>query len=250
MAFSISKPQSGIKKERIVSEGIDIMISLDVSGSMTTKDYMGQSRIDGAKRIITDFIEKRKGDRIGLVTFGASSFLKCPPTVNYELLKGVIASLKIDPQDKFSSATAIGIGLASALNRLIQLKDNDKSESKIVILVTDGINNAGEINPDAAKDIAVNSDIKVYTVGVGSSEEVDVALLNDIATKTRGVFFHAKTSGELGYVFSEIDRLEKRKIETIEYTRYKDIGYKFAFWGIVILLLGLFMNGFLFKRLG
>nr|HPO50360.1 hypothetical protein [Spirochaetota bacterium] len=102
----------------------------------------------------------------------------------------------------------------------------------------------------AAKEIAINSKIKVYTVGVGSSLEVDVNLLNDIASKTEGVFFHAKNSGELGFIFNEIDRLEKRKIETVEYTRFKDIGYGFAFWGIILFLAGLFMNNFLFKRLG
>lgn len=250
IAFSLSKPQSGMKKEKIVSEGIDIMISLDVSGSMTTQDYIGQSRIDGAKRIISDFIDKRKGDRIGLVTFGQSSFLKCPPTVNYTLLKSIISNIKINPQDKMASSTAIGIGLASGLNRLIQLKDNTKSESKVVILVTDGINNAGEITPEAAKDIAVSSKIKVYTVGVGSNEEVDIAMLKDIAEKTNAKSFHAKTSGELPGIFEEIDRLEKHKIETIEYTRFKDIGYSFALAGIIMMLIGLFMNNFLFKRLG
>lgn len=250
IAFSLSKPQSGIKKEKIVSEGIDIMISLDVSGSMTAQDYMGQTRIEGAKKIIGDFIDKRKGDRVGLVTFGSTSFLKCPPTINYDLLKSVIKSININPNDKFAASTAIGIGLASSLNRLVRLEDNTKSESKIVILVTDGINNAGEINPEAAKEIAINSKIKVYTVGVGSGGEVDINLLNDIALKTGGVFFHAKNSGELGFIFNEIDRLEKRKIETVEYTRFKDIGYGFAFWGIILFLAGLFMNNFLFKRLG
>ncbi|OHD14070.1 MAG: hypothetical protein A2086_12095 [Spirochaetes bacterium GWD1_27_9] len=247
IGFSLARPQSGIKKEKTVSNGIDIMIALDVSGSMTTRDFFEQSRIDGAKKITKEFIDKRKGDRVGLVSFSESSFLKCPATVNFTLLKSVIDRIFIDPQKQ--SSTSIGIGLASAINRLLQIKDS-KPESKIVILVTDGINNSGEISPETALELAVSEKIKVYTVGIGGSDEVDVALLQNIAQKTNAKFFHSKTSGELGDVFAEIDKLEKHEIETIEFTRFKDIGYQYASLGIILMLIGLILNTLFFKRLG
>jgi len=246
MAFSLSKPQSGIKREKIISEGIDIMICLDVSGSMTIRDFFTKSRIEGAKEILQKFIDKRKGDRIGLVTFAENSMLRCPATVNFDLLKKSIQRIEIDPNKQ--SSTSLGVGLASAINRLLKIKET-KKESKIVILVTDGKNNSGEITPEAAMNIAVETGIKVYTVGIGDREEVDLDLLREIATKTNAKFFHAKTSGELEPIFEEIDKLEKVKIETVEFTRYKDIGYKYAFSGIIIMLAGLIMNSLFFKRL-
>jgi Ca-activated chloride channel homolog len=251
IAFSLTKPQYGIKREKIISNGIDIMISLDVSYSMTTRDFLMQSRIDGAKRIIEDFIDKRKGDRIGLVTFGESSFLKCPVTLNFKLLKNVVERVVINPNN--SHSTAIGVGLASSINRLLSIQNTDenpKSQSQIVILVTDGINNSGEISPQAAMEIAVQKNIKLYTIGVGSGEEVDTALLSSMANKTGGKFFHANTSGDLGNVFDEIDKIEKHKIESLEYTRFKDTGYQYAVFGIIILLAGIFINTLFFKRLG
>lgn len=248
IAFSLSKPQFGIKKEKIITEGIDIMIALDVSGSMTTSDFFSYSRIEGAKNILQKFVTKRKGDRIGLVTFSESSFLKCPATVNFDLLTKVIGKIFIDPNKQ--SSTSIGIGLSSAINRLLQMKDNVNPDSKIAILVTDGINNSGEISPEAAMEIALQTGIKVYTVGIGESNEVDVKLLGDIANRTKGKFFHAKNTGELGPIFDEIDKIEKRKIETLEFVRYKDIGYKYALAGIIIMISGLLLNGLFFKRLG
>ena len=247
IAFSLTKPQSGVKREKIVSEGIDIMIALDVSGSMLTNDSFRQTRIDAAKAIIQKFIANRVGDRIGLVTFEESYMLKCPATVNFNLLNSVIQRIYIDPHKQTS--TSIGVGLAAAVNRLLHIKDNNKPESKIVILVTDGINNSGEITPEAAQDIAKEFGIKVYTVGIGGRDEVDVKLLQQIADQTGGVFFHAKTSDELGPVFDKIDALEKHEIESYEYTRFKDIGYVWAAIGIVLMLIGIFLNGLAFKRL-
>lgn len=245
IAFSLSNPQYGIKKEKITTKGIDIMISLDTSGSMTIKDFLKQSRIEGAKSILIKFIEKRKGDRIGLVTFADSSFLKCPATVNYNLLKSIINKIEIDPNKK----TAIGIGLASAINRILKVKEEKESLSKIVILVTDGKNNTGEISPEAATEIAVQTGIKIYTIGIGDKKEIDFDLLQNIADKTDGKFFHAKTSGELGNIFEEINKLEKHNIETIEFVRFNDVGYKFASIGIFFLLSGLILNILFFKRL-
>jgi Ca-activated chloride channel family protein len=245
IAFSLSNPQYGIKKEKITTKGIDIMISLDTSGSMTIKDFLKQSRIQGAKNILENFIDKRKGDRIGLVTFADSSFLKCPATINYDLLKSIINKIEIDPNKR----TAIGIGLASAINRILKIKDETEPISKIIILVTDGKNNTGEISPEAATEIAIQTNIKIYTVGIGDKKEIDFDLLHSIAEKTGGIFFHAKTSGELGNIFEEINKLEKHNIETIEFVRFNNVGYKFASIGIYFLLIGLISNILFFKRL-
>ncbi len=245
IAFSLTNPQYGIKKEKVITEGIDIMISLDTSGSMLIKDFLKQSRIGGAKNILENFIDKRKGDRIGLVTFADSSLLKCPVTINYKLLKSVIKKTAIDPRKK----TAIGIGLASAINRILNVKGDINPISKIIILVTDGKNNTGEISPEAATEIAIQKKIKIYTIGIGDEKEIDFNLLKNIADKTNGIFFHAKTSGELGNIFEEIDNLEKHKIETIEFARFNNAGYKFASTGIFLLLFGIFLNTLFFKRL-
>jgi Ca-activated chloride channel homolog len=250
IAFSLTKPQHGIKREKIISEGIDIIIALDTSGSMTIRDFYQQSRIEGAKNIIMKFIDNRKGDKIGLVTFGFSSLLKCPATLNFNLLKSVIKRIYIDPNREFSSKTAIGIGLASAVNRLVNSDIQEKQRnSKIIILVTDGANNAGEISPQAATEIAAKLGIKIYTVGLGDRQDVDLELLKYIADKTNGVFFQARNSGELGPIFEEINKLEKHKIETMEYSRFNNVGYKFAFAGIFSLMLGLLSNILFFKRL-
>ena len=209
--------------------------------------FLQQSRIAGAKNILQKFIDKRKGDRIGLIVFANSSFLKCPATTNFNLLKSVIKRIYINPRKQ--SRTAIGIGLASAINRLLQIKNIQNIKSKIIILVTDGENNTGEISPQAAIEIAVQTKIKIYTIGIGSKKDVDIDLLENIASKTNGYFFHAKTSGELGIIFEKIHNLEKHKIETYEFTRYKNIGYKYASLGILLLTIGLLTNILFFKRL-
>ncbi len=246
--FSLSKPQSGIKKERYITQGIDIMISLDVSGSMLRKDSMvAPSRIDIAKVIINEFIDKRKGDRIGLVTFESSSMVKCPATLNHTLLKSIVSKIYIDPNKQ--TATAIGLGLASSVNRLLKITDNTLSSSKIVILVTDGANNTGEISPEAATKIAASENIKVYTIGIGENGEVDMDLLEDIASKTGAKFFYAKTSAELGSAFSEIDKLEKIEMESVEFARFNNIGYNVALFGIILLTIGIFLNSLIFRRL-
>lgn len=249
VAFSLSKPQYGIKKEKIVSEGIDIIIALDTSTSMLQNDFLSLSRIEGAKDIIAKFVDKRKGDRTGLVTFANNSFLKCPATLNHKILKKIIKYIFIDPTKESANRTAIGIGLASSINRLLNIRDKTKSTSQIIILVTDGENNAGEISPEAATEIAGKSGIKVYTVGIGKKEEVDLELLNNIAEKTGGVFYHARNTGKLGPIFDEINKLEKHKIETMQFTRFKDVGYRYAFLGMLILLGSLLINILFFKRL-
>lgn len=247
IAFSLTRPQYGTQKEKIISTGIDIVIALDTSPSMLIKDYKNNTRINVAKVILTDFVEKRKNDRMGLVVFSTNSIIKSPATTNTDLLKRIISKIEIDPRKE--GTTSIGIGMASGINRLIKLKDNTQSKSKILILVTDGKNNSGEITPQAAADMAKQLGIKVYTVGIGSSEELDFELLGSIAKDTGGKFFHASTSNNIEKAFAEINQLEKQKIETVNFTRFKSIGYPIATIGALLFLLGLCGYSFLFRRL-
>ena len=247
IAFSLTRPQHGIQREKIVSTGIDIVIALDTSPSMLIKDYKNNTRINVAKGILANFVEKRKNDRMGIVVFSTNSMIKSPATTNTDLLKRIISKIEIDPRKE--GTTSIGVGMASAINRLIKLKDNTESKSKILILVTDGKNNSGEITPQAATDMAKQLGIKVYTVGIGSSEELDFELLGNIAKGTGGKFFHASTSNNIEEAFTEINQLEKQKIETINFTRFKSIGYPIAAIGGLLFFLGLLGYSFLFRRL-
>lgn len=247
MAFSLTRPQYGIQREKIISTGIDIVIALDTSPSMLIKDYKNNTRINVAKSILSDFVEKRKNDRIGIVSFSTNSMIKSPATTNTDLLKKIISKIEIDPRKE--GTTSIGVGMASAINRLIKLKDNTENKSKILILVTDGKNNSGEITPQAATDMAKQLGIKVYTVGIGSSEELDFELLGNIAKGTGGKFFHASTSNNIEEAFAEINQLEKQKIETVNFTRFKSIGYPIAAIGGLLFFLGLCGYSFLFRRL-
>ncbi len=248
IAFSLSKPQSGAKREVTQYSGIDIMLVLDVSPSMLTKDYGNYTRLDVAKLVTSNFVDKRHGDRLGLVTFSTNSFLKAPATNNYKLLKDILSRIFISPEKQGS--TSIGLGLASGINRLLSIKDNAENQSKIIILITDGENNSGEITPQTATEIAKKSAIKIYTIGIGTAEELDMSLLKNIAEQTSGEFFFARNSNEIKATFDTIDTLEKQTLNTIEFTNFKNIGYIISIFGIIFFLCGLFLYTFIFRRLG
>lgn len=248
IVFSLARPQFGVKREKHISHGIDIMITLDISESMLIPDFFDRTRLDYAKEIIDEFIAKRSGDRIGLVTFATTSLLRCPATINYDLVRKILAGITI--KQTGSSSTAIGIGLASGINRLISIKDNQQTEAKILILVTDGKNNAGEITPVAAAQIAKQSGIKIYTIGIGKEEHIDMDLLKLIARETGGNFYYSERASELNKVFDEIHELEKTDLEIVEITRFKNTGYRYAVIGLVVMLIGLLLNTLFFKRLG
>ncbi len=245
IAFSISDPQKGIRRETITSKGIDIVISLDMSHSMLIPDYNGVQRIEVAKKHIEDFVKERKGDRIGLVTFSEQSILRCPATLNHSLLTRILKSLKID-KDKPGS-TAIGLGIASAINRLSTIKDNQKSLSKIILLITDGANNTGEITPERAVEIAIKYGYKIYSIGIGNEHELDLELLQNISSQTGGIFYHAKNVKEFAGVFKDINNIEKNIIKVENYSAYNSVGYNIAFTGIILILISLFIN-FFYKR--
>lgn len=244
----MARPQSFNVTQNIETEGIDIMIALDISTSMLAQDFK-PDRFEAAKDIAIQFVSGRRNDRIGLVIFAGESFTMCPLTTDLRTVANQFKDIKMG---LIEDGTAIGVGLATAVARL---KESD-AQSKVVILLTDGVNNRGEIAPLTAADIAKTFGIRVYTVGVGShgtapfpmqtpfgtrmqdmKVEIDEDVLKEIASLTGGQYFRATDGKGLAQVYEQIDQLEKTKIEMVETTRKSE---EFALFAILaILLLGL-----------
>ncbi|MFA5831926.1 MAG: VWA domain-containing protein [Bacteroidota bacterium] len=245
--FALARPQSSSKGQNVYSEGIDIVLALDISGSMLAEDFQ-PNRIEAAKNVAQDFIGGRTNDRIGLVIFSGESFTQCPLTVDYEVLKTLIKPLK---SGMIEDGTAIGLGLANAVNRLRE----SKAKSKVIILLTDGVNNRGEIDPITAAQIAQSYGIRVYTVGVGTvgeapypvqtpfgiryqmvPVEIDEKVLNQVAEMTEGKYFRATDNKKLRSIYQEIDQLEKTRVEVRSYRRYTELFYSFIFVTLFLLI--------------
>lgn len=213
-------------------EGIDIVMALDASGSMKAQDFQ-PDRLEAAKKVAIDFIEERPSDRIGLVVFQAEAYTQAPLTNDHGMLKSMFDQVQnINNTDIIFDGTAIGLGLATSVNRLLE----SDAKSKVVILLTDGVNNAGETDPMTAAAVAKENNICVYTIGVGQDGtapypvqtpfgvvmqdmpvEIDEELLTDIANVTGGKYFRAKNEKELELIYQEIDRMEKSKVKVLEY---------------------------------
>jgi Ca-activated chloride channel family protein len=227
MIFALAKPfhwSMHEANEKDYKDGIDIVITMDVSGSMLAMDFK-PNRLEAAKKVAIEFINGRKGDRIGLVAFAGEAFTACPPTLDYEILKKQIAGIN---GDIIGGGTAIGVGLGTAVTRL----RNDSIPSKVVILLTDGVDTGGEISPLMAAELAKTKNVRVYTIGVGSKGEaqslvqtpfgsyyqsseveLDEVTLKKIAMRTGGKYFRAVDESSLRSIYQEIDQLEKRKME-------------------------------------
>lgn len=244
---ALSRPQSTSKGENVYSEGIDIVLALDISGSMLAEDFQ-PNRIEAAKNVAQDFISGRTNDRIGLVIFSGESFTQCPLTVDYDVLKNLIKPLK---SGMIEDGTAIGLGLANAVNRLRE----SKAKSKVIILLTDGVNNRGEIDPITAAQIAQSYGIRVYTVGVGTigeapypvqtpfgiryqmvPVEIDEKVMKQVAEMTEGKYFRATDNKKLRSIYQEIDQLEKTRIEVRSYRRYTELFYSFVFAALFLMI--------------
>ena len=235
MIFSLARPQSSQSREQITSEGIDILLILDISGSMRAEDFKPDNRLHAAKAVIRDFLGDRKNDRIGLVVFAGESFTQCPLTLDYRVLGDLLLNVEIG---MLEDGTAVGDALANATNRL----RHSTAKSKIAILLTDGENNAGNIDPLTAAQAAKALDIKVYTIGMGKEggalipyhdpifgkqysrirTYVDEETLKQIAKITDGRYFRATDNQKLAEIYKEINQLETTKIEVTEYIRYKE----------------------------
>lgn len=245
--IALARPQSTSKGQNVYSEGIDIVLALDISGSMLAEDFQ-PNRIEAAKNVAQDFISGRTNDRIGLVIFSGESFTQCPLTVDYEVLKTLIKPLK---SGMIEDGTAIGLGLANAVNRLRE----SKAKSKVIILLTDGVNNRGEIDPISAAQIAQSYGIRVYTVGVGTMGEapypmqtpfgvryqmvpveIDEKVMSQIAEMTDGKYFRATDNKKLRAIYQEIDTLEKTRVEVRSYRRYTELFASFIVAALFLLI--------------
>ena len=244
------------------AEGIDIMIAMDVSGSMMATDFL-PNRLEAAKEVAKEFVDARSQDRIGFVAFEGEAYTACPATRNYDYLKNAIDQIQ---SGRIEPGTAIGTGLGTAVARL----RSDSLKSKVIILLTDGESNKGEITPSAAAELAKNKDITVYTIGVGKEGfasmpvntpfgtitqktrvNIDEKLLRKIAETTNGQYFRATDKGSLRDIYGKIDEMEKTKI--VESWIQKEPPYRpqsFLIWGIILLALGLFSEQLLLKKNG
>jgi len=230
--------------------GIDILITLDVSGSMASIDFKPKDRLEVAKEVIAGFIEKRTSDRIGLVIFAGTSYTRCPLTVDYDILRHFLEQTKLG---ELEDGTAIGMALATSINRI----RHSKARTRIIILLTDGVNNRGEIDPLDAIQIAKDFQVKIYTIGVGTrgkaplpvvdsfgqtryimwDVEIDEALLQKIANETGGLYFRATDKDSLQQIFGEIDRWEKTEISSKKYSQARDIYHYFLALALLLLLI-------------
>lgn len=247
LIFALARPQSSINWEESTTEGIDIVLSMDISGSMLAED-LKPNRLEASKDVAVDFISKRINDRIGLVIFSGESFTQCPLTTDHNVLINLFKDVK---SGMVEDGTAIGMGLATAVNRL---KDS-KAISKVIILLTDGVNNKGVVAPFTAAEIAKKFGIRVYTIGVGTEGfapypfqtpfgiqyqdvevQIDEKTLQDIASVTDGKYFRATNNSKLKEIYKDIDKLEKSKIEVTEFHKRSEEFLRFAFPALLLLL--------------
>ena len=257
--IAFARPQSISDKQNISTEGIDIVLELDLSGSMLAEDF-NPNRIEAAKQVASEFIDGRTNDRIGLVVFSAESFTQCPLTTDYPVLKNLLREVK---NGMIADGTAIGLAIANGVNRL---KDS-KAKSKVMILLTDGVNNRGEIDPITAARIAATYGIRIYTVGVGAQGEapypvqtqfgirrqlipvdLDEKGLTQVAEMTGGKYFRATDNRTLKAIYKEIDQLEKTKIEVTAYKRYSELYGRWLLVGMLAIALEVMLRMTILRR--
>ena len=261
LIVAIARPQSSSTNSTSNIEGIDIVMAMDVSGSMLARD-LKPDRLTAAKNVASDFVKDRPGDRMGLVIFSGETFTQVPLTTDHGVMLNMLAEMK---NGLIDDGTAIGDGLATAISRL---KDSD-AVSKVVILLTDGMNNAGSVDPYTAAEIAKLYGIRVYTIGVGTygtapypvqdffgrtvmqqiKVEIDEKLLTTIATMTGGKYFRANNNKKLDEIYQEIDKLERSKIEVTEFRRLHEEFYPLVAWAIALLLLEFLLRKTIFRTL-
>jgi Ca-activated chloride channel family protein len=237
--LAVARPQTGQAREIVKGEGVNIALALDISGSMASLDFEPQDRLEAAKRVISDFVQKRPYDQIGLVVFASNAFSQSPTTTDHNVLLRLLDRTELATDLGIDDGTAIGMGLANAGN---MLKDSD-AKSRVIILLTDGVNNAGEIDPLTAAEAAKALGIRVYTIGMGRPGQVpvpvvdlfgreqivyqesalDEATLQEIASITDGQYYRAEDTAGLRQIYDEIDSLEKSQVEVERFTRYQEL---------------------------
>jgi Ca-activated chloride channel family protein len=247
--ISLTRPRQNLNSQKLNTDGIDIMMAMDISSSMLAEDF-APNRIEASKKLAQEFVGMRKNDRIGLSLFGGESFTQCPLTTDHNILKSFINNIYCG---LLKDGTAIGAGLGSALASL----KTSKAKSRVVILLTDGINNVPTPSPEQAISAAKELSIRIYTIGIGTKgearypdgfggymfqqSEIDEPLLKNMADNTGGKYFRATDESSLKNIYAEIDKLETTKIQTTTIRKFKELGPYFSI--ISALLLGLFLVG-------
>lgn len=265
MIIALARPQAILDSSKAVSEGVDIVLVLDTSTSMLAEDFMlGPRRInrfDLVREVVKDFIRKRKDDRIGMVAFAARAYTVCPLTTDYAWLNENLDRVRVG---MIEDATAVGSAIASSINRL----KNSKTKSKIIILLTDGVNNAGNISPLVVAEAAKALKIKIYAIAVGTKGlspypmkdyygrtvyrnipiEIDEESLRKIAETTGGKYYLATDTEKLRSIYDEINRLERSNIEHFGYREYSELFYYFLIPGMMLLIIGIFLSNTVFLK--
>ena len=262
LIVAAARPQAGTVMHEVSSEGIDIMLILDISGSMMAEDFQPDNRLGIAKQVIKDFISGRANDRIGLVVFSSQAFTQCPLTLDYGVLINFLDQVNFG---LLEDGTAIGLAEATAVNRL----RDSKAKSKVMILLTDGVNNTGFPDPIPAAEIAKTLGIKIYTVGVGKpgkapypvqdpifgkryqymENQIDEDMLKRIANMTGGLYFRAKTPEMLAEIYRQISALEKTEIKSQQYTRYRELFTYLALLGLGLVMIEQLLAHTRFRRI-
>lgn len=262
LIICFARPQSGSTEEEVITEGIDIVLAMDISSSMLAEDFKPNNRLEAAKVVATDFIRGRQNDRIGMVVFAAKSFTQCPLTMDYGILMNFIEEVEIG---LIEDGTAIGMAIANAAMRL----RDSKAKSKVVILLTDGQNNRGELDPITAAKVAAAFNIRIYAVGVGKRGEalypvddpifgkryvrmpvqIDEKMLKQVAKITNARYFRATDKESLDQIFKEIDELEKTKIEVKQFTRFKELFTNYLFLALAVIVLEVVLTNTKFRKI-
>ncbi|RLD11868.1 MAG: aerotolerance regulator BatA [Chlamydiae bacterium] len=267
LAIALARPQKGKEDTKVTTEGIDIILAVDTSGSMVAGDLTKNpdvSRLDVAKQVVEEFIKKRKNDKIGLVVYGEDAYTQCPLTLDYGVLLKFLDKCKIGIAGQ--NSTSIGDAIATSVLRM----EKSKAKSKIIILLTDGRNNSGLISPETAAEMARELGVKIYTVGVGTKAlyapvpaidmfggktyqrmpvDIDERLLNEIANVSSGKYFRATNKNSLKKIYEDINKMEKTKTEVFHYMEYKEQFTDFAIAGAILLILEILLKNTIFRRL-
>lgn len=260
LIVAFARPQTSLKRQNVSIEGIDIVMALDISSSMLAQD-LKPDRLEAAKKVALDFFKGRPNDRIGLVVFAGEAFTQCPLTTDHTVIEEMMGDIK---SGMIEDGTAIGDGLATAINRLKE----SQAISKVIILLTDGVNNAGSIDPVSAAEIAKIYGIRIYTIGVGTygmapypvqtpfglqyqnmEVQIDEELLQKVADMTDGRYFRANNNKKLEEIYQEIDKLEKSKIDVTEFRKKNDEYLPLALLAFVFLVLETILRNTVFKNI-
>ena len=265
LALALARPQSGREGREILTQGIDIVLGIDVSSSMEAKDldHQRKSRLDVCKEVVTQFVQGRANDRLGLVVFAGESYTQCPLTLDYGIFLDFLGSVQIADEDW--DGTAIGTGIATAVNRLRK----SEAQSRVIVLLTDGVNNRGEIDPITAAKAAQALDIRIYTIGAGSEGTImrqvdggifgprlvpvkvviDEETLKQVADITGGRYYRATSEKKLEEIYREIGEMEKTEIKTRDYVDYTELFPLFLWPGLVLLGLEVALGNTRFRRI-